>query len=152
MTVLNPCAHIAVTGRELGNSYGAGNGDGYGNGNGYGNGYGYGNGHGKGEGYGNGHGDGNGDGDGDGTGYGYGTGNGDGDGDGYGDGYGNGDGDGNGEAILEEMGIPNTLHHLFLPLSNESLELANILLNCNTSLEYESILGILELRRDVCPR
>jgi hypothetical protein len=53
---------------------------------------------------------------------------------------------------LEEMGIPNTLHHLFLPLSNESLELANILLNCNTSLEYESILGILELRRDVCLR
>jgi hypothetical protein len=120
--------------------YGYGNGDGYGdgygNGNGYGNGYGNGNGYGDGDGYGNGSGYGNGNG----NGYGYGKGNGD------------GDGDGNGEAILEEMGIPNTLHHLFLPLSNESLELANTLLSCNTSLEYESILGILELRRDVCLR
>ena len=77
-----------------------------------------------------------------------------GDGDGYGNGYGYGNGDGNGngnsygEAILEEMGIPKDLHHLFLPLSNETLELANILLNCNTSLEYESILGILELRNE----
>jgi hypothetical protein len=50
---------------------------------------------------------------------------------------------------LEEMGIPNALKHLFLPLSNETLELANILLNCNTALEYESILGILELRNDI---
>jgi hypothetical protein len=53
---------------------------------------------------------------------------------------------------LEEMGIPNALKYLFLPLSNETLELANALLSCNTSLEYESILGILELRRDVCLR
>ena len=68
------------------------------------------------------------------------------------DGYGYRDGDGNGygEAILEEMGIPNALKYLFLPLSNESLALANTLLSSNTSLEYESILGILELRRDVC--
>jgi hypothetical protein len=83
----------------------------------------------------------------DGDGTGYGDGDGDGYGKGYGKGYGNGYGDG--EAILEEMGIPKALHHLFLPLSNETLELANSLLNCNTSLEYESILGILELRRDV---
>jgi hypothetical protein len=76
---------------------------------------------------------------------------------GYTDSYGNDFSNGNGtggevEAILEEMGIPNALKYLFLPLSNETLELANILLNCNTSLEYESILGILELRRDVCLR
>ena len=72
-----------------------------------------------------------------------------GNGDGNGYGNGNGHGDGDGEAILEEMGIPNALKHLFLPLSNETLELANILLNCNTALEYESILGILELRNDI---
>ena len=124
-----------------------GTGNGYGDG--HGKGEGYGNGTGNGKGYGKGNGDGNGKGYGDGNGYVYGngTGYGDGDGDGYGKGYGNGYGDG--EAILEEMGIPKALHHLFLPLSNETLELANSLLNCNTSLEYESILGILELRRDV---
>jgi hypothetical protein len=116
--------------------------DGYGDGdgNGYGNGHGIGNGNGTGYGYGYGYGNG------DGNGNGYGDGYGDGDGNGYGNGNGNGDG----EAILEEMGIPKALKHLFLPLSNESLELANTLLSSNTSLEYESILGILELRRDVC--
>ena len=101
-------------------------------GDGYG--YGYGNGYGYDNGYGNGNGDGNGTGNGTGNGYGNGK--------GYGSGY------GDGEAVLEEMGIPNALKHLFLPLSNETLELANTLLNCNTSLEYESILGILELRND----
>ena len=97
--------------------------DGKGNGNGYGFGYG------------------NGDG--------YGNGNGYGDGYGYGNSYGNGNSNSYGEAVLKEMGIPNALKYLFLPLSNETLELANILLNCNTSLEYESILGILELRNDI---
>jgi len=69
--------------------------------------------------------------------------------DGRGDDAGNGDGYcGPGTALLRGMELDDELENLLYPYTPEAIALASNLQTSSTQEEYESILAILELRKD----